>query len=234
MKYQGRAYMAPSGQWSWAIAEHGIDIQAGAGYSDEDSAIEAMETELATYNELPQGSETKSLDELILGEENQKLAHQAVTTAAAYAIGVRQEMVDQVNANQRIEGYEPDTHLRQLQEQFIAGELTTSEMIDMLTSYAKEEARERWPKPNLTEEQHKIYGLIGTYVSEYGFAGCVIDPLKIIKWKKYALAGVPWKYLFEIMKDDKEKIIATRPKSEFPDYPGMKSMGGGYYLGGDD
>ena len=26
MTYEGRAYKAPSGQWSWAIAEDGVDI----------------------------------------------------------------------------------------------------------------------------------------------------------------------------------------------------------------
>lgn len=233
MKYQGRAYMAPSGQWSWAITEHGMDIQAGAGYEDEDSAIDAMETELATYNERPPSSEIKSLEELIFGEENQKLAHDAVTAAVARAVEVRRQMVDRVNQNQRLEGFEPDAQLHQLQEQFIAGELTTSEMIEILTDYAKKEIKE-WPAPELTEKQYKLTRLIDTCVSELAFSGFTVDPLKIIMWKKYVIAGMEWETLSGIMLNDKEKIIAVRPKQEFPDYPGMKSMGGGYYIGGDD
>lgn len=230
MKYTGRAYKAPSGQWSWAIAEHGMDIQAGAGYDDEDSAIEAMETELATHNEPLPGTETKSLAELILGEENQKLAHEAVTAAVAQAIDVRRQMVDRVNQNQRLEGYEPDEQLRQLQEQFITGELTTGQMIEILTDYAKKEVKE-WPLPELTAKQFQITALIDTYVSELGFSGFTVDPLKIIMWKKYVIAGMEWETLLPIMLNDQEKIIAVRPKQEFPDYPGMKSMGGGYYIG---
>lgn len=53
------------------------------------------------------------------------------------AMRLRQEMVEQVNSNQRLEGYEPDEQLMQLQERFIAGELTTSEMIETLTAYAR-------------------------------------------------------------------------------------------------
>jgi len=233
MKYTGRAYKAPSGQWSWAIAEHGMDIQCGAGYDDEDSAIEVMEAELATYNEPPPSSETKSLDEIIFGEENQRLAHEAVTAAVARGVEVRRQMVDRVNQNQRLEGFEPDEQLHQLQEQFIAGELTTSQMIEILTDYAKKEVKE-WPAPKLTEKQYKLTRLIDTCVSELAFSGFTVDPLKIIMWKKYVIAGMEWETLSPIILNDKEKIIAVRPKQDFPDYPGMKSMGGGYYLSGDD
>jgi hypothetical protein len=233
MKYTGRAYKAPSGQWSWAIAEQGIDIQAGGGYDDEDSATEAMEAELATYNEPAPSSETKSLDELIFGEENQKLAHEAVTAAVAHAIDVRRQMVDRVNQNQRLEGYEPDEQLHQLQERFIAGELTTGQMIEMLTDYAKKEVK-KWPTPELTQKQFEITALVDTWVSELAFSGLTVDPLKIIMWKKYVIAGMEWETLLPIILNDSEKIVAVRAKQEFPDYPGMKSMGGGYYLGGDD
>lgn len=54
------------------------------------------------------------------------------------AVKIRREMVEQVNANQRLEGYEPDEHLRQLQERFIANELSTDQMIQLLTEYARE------------------------------------------------------------------------------------------------
>jgi hypothetical protein len=50
----------------------------------------------------------------------------------------RREMVEQVNANQRLEGYEPDEQLAQLQARFIAGDLSTTDMLRMLTDYARE------------------------------------------------------------------------------------------------
>jgi hypothetical protein len=50
MTYEGRAYKAPSEQWSWAIAEDGVDIIGGAGYDSEDDALEAMYNELAQYD----------------------------------------------------------------------------------------------------------------------------------------------------------------------------------------
>lgn len=51
MSYQGRAYQAPSGQWSWAISQDNVDIQGGAGYNSEDDALIAMEDELASHQE---------------------------------------------------------------------------------------------------------------------------------------------------------------------------------------
>ena len=53
------------------------------------------------------------------------------------AARLRREMVNQVNANQRLEGYEPDEQLQQLQERFIAGTMDTKEMIEVLTEYAR-------------------------------------------------------------------------------------------------
>lgn len=49
--YEGRTYKAPSGQWSWAIAQDGVDIQAGGGYASEDDAREALEEGVAIYEE---------------------------------------------------------------------------------------------------------------------------------------------------------------------------------------
>jgi len=93
---------------------------------------------------------SKSIEELLLGVENQTAASKAVQSAVAradtsglppayephFSMLRRREMVDQVNANQRLEGYEPDEQLRQLQERFIAGELDTKEMLEILTNYA--------------------------------------------------------------------------------------------------
>lgn len=51
MIYQGRAYKAPNGQWSWAIAQDGTDIVNGAGYESEADALEDMYNELAVYTD---------------------------------------------------------------------------------------------------------------------------------------------------------------------------------------
>jgi ribosome assembly protein YihI (activator of Der GTPase) len=80
----------------------------------------------------------KTLEEQILGAESQAAVSHAVQEAVERAKMRRREMVDQVNANQRLEGYEPDEQLRQLQERFIAGELETSQMIELLTEYGRE------------------------------------------------------------------------------------------------
>jgi hypothetical protein len=42
MGYEGKAYQAPSGQWSWVVQEDGEDVARGAGYESEDEALEAM------------------------------------------------------------------------------------------------------------------------------------------------------------------------------------------------
>jgi hypothetical protein len=105
---------------------------------------------------------SKSTEELMFGAESNERVTRAVEEAIAHADAAglppayepyfsmsktmpvkevlalrRQEMVDQVNANQRLEGYEPDEQLTQLQERFITGELSTSEMIDILITYAR-------------------------------------------------------------------------------------------------
>jgi hypothetical protein len=49
MVYEGKAYQAPSGQWSWVITEDGLDIVSGAGYDDQDEALQAMYEELENY-----------------------------------------------------------------------------------------------------------------------------------------------------------------------------------------
>lgn len=104
----------------------------------------------------------KTTEELMFGAENNERVTRAVEEAVARADAAglppayepyfsmsktmpveevlalrRREMVDQVNANQRLEGYEPDEQLKQLQERFIVGDLTTTEMIAILTTYAR-------------------------------------------------------------------------------------------------
>ena len=46
MSYEGKAYLAPSGQWAWVIQEDGEDVVRGAGYESEDEALEAMYEQL--------------------------------------------------------------------------------------------------------------------------------------------------------------------------------------------
>lgn len=49
MTYEGKAYQAPSGQWSWVITEDDEELVRGAGYENEDEALQAMYDELANY-----------------------------------------------------------------------------------------------------------------------------------------------------------------------------------------
>lgn len=43
-------YLAPSGQWSWAIRDDdGEDVVRGAGYESEDEALEAALEVMHTY-----------------------------------------------------------------------------------------------------------------------------------------------------------------------------------------
>ena len=49
MSYEGKAYQAPSGQWSWLITEDGEDLVRGAGYEREDEALQAMYDQLSEY-----------------------------------------------------------------------------------------------------------------------------------------------------------------------------------------
>jgi len=49
MTYEGKAYQAPSGQWSWTISDDDGDVVSGAGYPTEAEALEAMYDELAHY-----------------------------------------------------------------------------------------------------------------------------------------------------------------------------------------
>ena len=49
MTYEGKAYKAPGGQWSWVITEDDEELVRGAGYENEDEALQAMYDELAQY-----------------------------------------------------------------------------------------------------------------------------------------------------------------------------------------
>jgi len=54
MKYQGKVYKAPSGQWAWVIyeADSYLDVVRGAGYETEEEATEALNDQLAEYEGL--------------------------------------------------------------------------------------------------------------------------------------------------------------------------------------
>lgn len=201
----------------------------------------------------------KTTEELMFGDENNERVHQAIDAAVARADAAglpqayepyfsmsktmpvdevlklrRRHMVDQVNANQRLEGYKPDEQLEQLQEQFIAGQLTTTEMIELLTDYAQKIRKGQELERKLTPEQRKLFEAIDEATSDAAFEGATIDPIKIATWKKHVLAGMGADELFQIIRDDKEKIVAVRPKPEYHDSPGMKHMGNGYFISGDD
>lgn len=49
MDYESKTYQAPSGQWSWVITEDGEEVVRGAGYENEDEALQAMYNQLAEY-----------------------------------------------------------------------------------------------------------------------------------------------------------------------------------------
>jgi hypothetical protein len=201
----------------------------------------------------------KTTEELMFGDENNERVHQAIDAAIARADAAglppayepyfsmsktmpvdevlklrRRHMVDQVNANQRLEGYEPDEQLDQLQEQFIAGQLTTTEMIEILTDYAQKIRKGQELERKLTPEQRKLFEAIDGATSDAAFEGATIDPVKIATWKKHVLAGMEADELFQIIRDDKEKIITVRPKPEYHDSPGMKHMGNGYFISSDE
>ena len=57
--YEGEAYLAPSGQWSWVIRdENGADVLRGAGCENEDVAWQAMSDELSGLTEQRQLEES--------------------------------------------------------------------------------------------------------------------------------------------------------------------------------
>ena len=51
MSYEGKAYLAASGQWGWVITEDDEEIVRGAGYESEEEALEAMYDQLSEYTE---------------------------------------------------------------------------------------------------------------------------------------------------------------------------------------
>jgi hypothetical protein len=201
----------------------------------------------------------KTTEELMFGQENKELVAQAIDAAVARAdaaglppayepyfamsktISVdevhkmrRREMVEQVNTNQRLEGYAPDEQLAQLQARFIDGEMTTTEMTEILTEYAQKIRKRQELGENLTSNQRKMFDAIDHAVTDARLSGAVVDPVKLATWKKYVMAGMAFDELFQIIQTDKEKIIATVPKSDYQDSPGMKHMGNGYFLSGDE
>lgn len=49
MNYEGKVYLAASGEWAWVITEDGEDLVRGAGYEGEAKALQAMYDQLAEY-----------------------------------------------------------------------------------------------------------------------------------------------------------------------------------------
>jgi hypothetical protein len=121
MSYQGRAYQAPSGQWSWAISQDGVDIQAGAGYESEDDALSTMEDQLSNYVDMDIDVEKMEKD---------------------YQEGVRAHQVRQMVANFRIEGMEPSPEDQALHQAYIADEMTLEDLRSHAIAYALEHGKD--------------------------------------------------------------------------------------------
>nr|CRY96487.1 hypothetical protein [uncultured prokaryote] len=51
MTYTGKAYKTKSGQWAWRISDEQGELCGGGGYASEESAEQAMNDELATYQQ---------------------------------------------------------------------------------------------------------------------------------------------------------------------------------------
>lgn len=49
MTCEGKIYQTPSDQWSWVITKDGEELVRGAGYENEEEALEAMENELVEF-----------------------------------------------------------------------------------------------------------------------------------------------------------------------------------------
>jgi hypothetical protein len=88
---------------------------------------------------------------------------------------------------------------------------------------------------DFTDEQRRLLAALDTAAADSELSGYKIDPRKIERWKAYVIYGMPLDSLLTLINGDPEKgsYIVSKIK-EFPDYPGMKSMGNGYYLSGDD
>jgi hypothetical protein len=94
--------------------------------------------------------------------------------------------------------------------------------------------------PKLTELQVKQLESLDQAIGSSALEGQEMDPRKIEIWKGYVLSGMSSEELTQAMVKDAEEWIRNSraagisfPKKEYPDYPGMKHMGNGYYLSGD-
>lgn len=87
----------------------------------------------------------------------------------------------------------------------------------------------------LTREQRWLATAIDVAVADSAFSGYIVDPIKIGRWKGYIADGMSADTLLKIIQGDKDKgsFIVSKLK-EFPSYPGLKSMGNGYYISGED
>jgi len=94
----------------------------------------------------------------------------------------------------------------------------------------------------LTKEQRSLFEAIDTSVTSSLLSGFRIHPSKIAIWKRHVLDGMSADDLIRIIQADRNKGVQERPaggvhlggNSDFPSYPGMKSMGNGYYISGDE
>lgn len=87
----------------------------------------------------------------------------------------------------------------------------------------------------LTKEQRWLAAAIDIAVADSALSGYIIDPINIDRWKGYITDGMSAATLIKIIgaHQDKGAFVVSKLK-EFPSYPGMKSMGNGYYISGDD
>jgi hypothetical protein len=97
--------------------------------------------------------------------------------------------------------------------------------------------------PILTKEQRSLFEAIDTSVTCSLLSGFRIHPSKITAWKRHVLDGMSADDLIRIIQADRNKGVQERPAggvhlghpdANFPSYPGMKSMGNGYYISGDE
>ena len=87
----------------------------------------------------------------------------------------------------------------------------------------------------MTKEQRWLIAALDVATADSALEGFIIDPSKIDRWKGYVRDGMSVETLFKILQADKQKGSQLVSKlKEFPSYPGLKSMGNGYYISSDD
>jgi hypothetical protein len=165
----------------------------------------------------------------------------------------RAHQVRQMLANQRLEGLEPDQAHQQLLQEYIEGTASLDDLWLHARAYAEalgprdivEQMNQFSPELKLAlhkqavaekkaqdriKEMDTALAAIDYMVGDAALEGMTIDPLKVEQWKDQVKNGTPWNDVLKAIMADKQKIIAVEPKPEYPDRPGMKHMGNGYYL----